>query len=288
LAAPKFDFNLNLSNLSIPLAFESFNTVKAFAPIAQHLTGNFNSNLNFSGILGQDMMPVLSSLDGKGLLKVAEASYQNSPLLQGITSLTKLNDTNTLQLRNISIPIEIHTGVMDVRPFDVRLWDYQANIQGSTGFDGRINYLINMQVPAGKFGAQANALLATISGTGANESTIIPVAINLGGTYNSPNIGLAGGNSIENLLTTALKSRVTAESENIQEQVTQQFKAAEDSIKKEIQLKAEMVQDSVKKEAEKKVEETKEKVVEEAKSTLKGLLGRKIQTKPDTTKKDND
>jgi hypothetical protein len=288
LAAPKFDFSLNLANLSIPLAFESFNTVKAFAPIAQHLTGNFNSNLNFSGILGQDMMPVLSSLDGKGLLKVAEAAYQNSPLLQGITSLTKLNDINTLQLRNISIPIEIHNGVMDVRPFDVRLWDYQANIQGSTGFDGRINYLINMQVPAGKFGAQANALLATISGTGANESTIIPVSINLGGTYNSPKIALAGGNSIENLLATALKSRVTAEKENIQEQVTQQFKVAEDSIKKEIQLKAEMVQDSVKKEAEKKVEETKGKVVEEAKSALKGLLGRKIQTKPDTTKKDND
>lgn len=287
LAAPKFDFNLNLSNLSIPMAFESFNTVKAFAPIAQHLTGNFNSNLSFSGMLGQDMMPVLSSLDGKGLLKVAEASYQNSQLLQGITSLTKLNDTNTLQFRNISIPIEIHNGVMAVRPFDVRLWDYQANIQGSTGFDGTINYLINMQVPAGKFGAQANALLATISGTEANESTLIPVSINLGGTYNSPKIGLAGGNSIENLLASALKSRVSSEKENIQEQVTQQFKAAEDSMKRELQLKAEVVQDSVKKEAEKKVEETKVKVVEEAKSTLKGIIGRKIQTKPDTTKKND-
>ncbi|MFD2203896.1 AsmA-like C-terminal region-containing protein [Shivajiella indica] len=287
LAAPKFDFNLNLSNLSIPSAFESFNTVKAFAPIAEHLTGNFNSNLSFSGILGQDMMPVLSSLDGKGLLKVADAAYKNSQLLQGITSLTKLNDTNTIQLRNISIPIEIHQGVMDVKPFDLRLWDYQANIQGSTGFDGTINYLINMQVPAGRFGSQANALLATISGTSANESTIIPVAINLGGTYKSPKIGLAGGNSIENLLANALKSRVTAEKENIQEQVTQQFKAAEDSVKKEIQLKAEMVQDSVKKEAEKKVEETMGKAVEEAKSVLKGILGRKTQTKPDTTKKNN-
>jgi hypothetical protein len=288
VTTPKFNFNLSLSNLSIPLAFESFNSVKAFAPIAQHLTGNFNSNLNFSGILGQDMMPVLSSLDGKGLLKVADASFQNSQLLQGITSLTKLNDTNSLQLRNISIPIEIHNGVMDVKPFDVRLWDYQANIQGSTGFDGRINYLINMQVPAGKFGAEANALLSTISGDGANESTIIPVAINLGGTYQSPIVSLAGGNSIENLLSSAIKSRISSEKESIQEDITQKFKEAEDSIKKEIQLKAEMIQDSVKMEAEKKVEDAKGKVVEEAKNTLKGLLGRKIKSKPDTTKKDND
>jgi hypothetical protein len=285
LSIPKFDFKLNLSNLSISEAFESFNSVKAFAPVAQHLTGNFNSNLNFSGILGQDMMPVLSSLNAKGVLRVAEAAYRNSQILQTITSLTQLNETNTIQFRNVSIPIEINNGVMDVSPFDVRLWDYQANIQGSTGFDGTINYLINMKIPAGEFGAQANALLATISGTEANASTLIPIALNLGGTYNSPRIALAGGQSIENLLANALRSRVSSERENLEQQVTQQFKAAEDSIKKELQLKAEMAQDSVKKEAERKTEAVKGKAVEEAKGLLKGILGRQQPTKPDTTKK---
>ncbi|WP_373495653.1 AsmA-like C-terminal region-containing protein [Aquiflexum sp.] len=287
ITAPIFDFALNLANLKIQEAFEAFNTVRAFAPVAQHLTGDFNTNINFSGILGQDMMPLLSSLDGKGLLKVTEAALQNSTLVQGITSLTRLNDANTLQLRNLNIPIEINNGVMDVRPFDVRLWDYQANIQGSTGFDGSINYLINMQVPAGKFGSQANTLLATISGAEMNESTLIPVAINLGGTYNSPKIGLAGGNSIENLLTTAIKSRVSGEKENLQEQATQQFKAAEDSIKREMTLKAEVIQDSVKREAERKASETKDKAVDEAKNLLKGVLGRPKPTKPDTTKINN-
>lgn len=283
LAEPKFDFSLNLANLSIPQAFQSFNTVKAFAPIAQHLAGNFNSTLSFSGKLGQDMMPILSSLDGKGLLKVAEAAFKDSPIIQGVTSLTKLNDTNTLQLKNISIPIEINNGVLDVKPFDVKLWDYQAKIQGSTGFDGTINYLVNMQVPAGQFGAQANTLLAAISGNDVNESTIIPVAISLGGTYNSPKVGLAGGNSIETLLANSLKSRVSNEKENIQQEVTQQFKAAEDSLKKELKLKADMVQDSVKKEADKKIEETKTKAVDEAKKVLKGLLKPK-PAKPDTVK----
>ncbi|PSL04457.1 AsmA-like C-terminal region-containing protein [Cecembia rubra] len=286
LSEPKFDFGLNLANLSIAQAFENLNTVKAFAPIAQHLTGNFNSNLNFSGILGQDMMPVLSSLSAKGLLKVAEAAFQNSQLLQGITSLTRLNDTNTLQFRNVTIPIEIKNGILEVRPFDVRLWDYQANVQGSTGFDGTINYLVNMQVPAGKFGAQANTLLANISGTEANASTLIPVAISLGGNYSNPRISLAGGNSIENLLATALQSRVRNEKENLEQQVTQQFKAAEDSIKKELQLKAEMVQDSVKREAERRVSDTKERVTEEAKNVLKGLI-RPKPAKPDTTRKND-
>src|SRR5690606_39043821 len=133
-----------------------------------------------------------------------------------------------LQLKNLSVPISINNGVMDVRPFDVRLWDYQANVQGSAGFDGSINYLINMQVPAGKFGSQANTLLASISGTGASENTQIPLALNLTGSYNAPKIALAGGNSIETLLANALKSRVAGETEKLQAEATKQFAAAQD------------------------------------------------------------
>lgn len=289
LTKPLFDFNFNVVNLSIREAFKSFNTVKILAPIAQHLTGNFSTSMDFSGILGQDMMPILSSLDGKGLMKVLEASLQNSAILDGIASLTKLSDSRTLQLKNLSLPIEINNGMLNVKPFDLKLWDYQANIQGSTGFDGSINYLVNMQVPAGKFGAQANSLLATIAKTEANESTLIPVAISLGGTYSSPKIGLAGGNSLESLLTNALKSRAASEKENLTAKATEQFKAAEDSLKQELKLKAGILQDSVKKEAEEKVSETKSKALEEAKGLLRGVLGNKAKpvVKPDTTKKED-
>lgn len=284
LADPKFDFNLNLAEISIPEAFKSFNTVQAFAPIAQNLRGFFNSTINFSGSLGQDMMPVLSSLDGKGLVKIAETALQDSKILEGITKLTKLSDTNTLLLKNLLISITIDEGVMTVKPFDVKLWDYQANIQGSAGFDGSINYLLNMQIPAGKFGSQANSILAAISGTQPDENTMIPLALNLSGTYNNPKIGLAGGNSIENLLANALKSRVSNESEILQEKATEQFKIAQDSMKQSIQLKATAVQDSVKKEVEKKIGETQNKAVDEAKNLLKGLLKPKPQpVKPDTT-----
>ena len=284
ISAPKFNFSLDIADLSIAEAFKTFNTVKAFAPIAQNLTGKFNSNLSFSGNLGQDMMPLLASLDGSGLLKIAETALRDSKILEGITTLTKLKDANTLSLKNISIPISIENGVMDVKPFDVKLWDYEANVQGSAGFDGSINYLVNMQIPAGKFGAQANSLLATISGTQVDENTTIPLALNLSGTYNSPKIALAGGNSIETLLANALKARVSEESQALQAQATEQFNAAQDSIKKEMKLKAEVVQDSVKKVIESQTNATKDKAIEEAKKLLKGFLSVPKETKPDTTK----
>ena len=283
-SAPKFNFNLDIIDLSIAEAFKSFNTVKAFAPIAQNLSGKFNSTLNFSGNLGQDMMPLLSSLDGTGLLKIAETALKDSKILEGITDLTKLKDVNTLQLKNISIPISIENGMMDVKPFNVSLWEYKANVQGSAGFDGSINYLVNMQIPAAKFGSQANSVLATLSGSPTDENTMIPLALNLTGTYNSPSVSFAGGNSIEALLTNALKARVNGETKTIQTNATEQFNAVQDSIKKEMKLKAELIQDSLKSEFEKQTKVTKDKAAEEAKKLLKGLFSRPKETsKPDTT-----
>ncbi|MBC6367550.1 AsmA-like C-terminal region-containing protein [Algoriphagus sp. AK58] len=286
LATPAFDLSLDISELSIAKAFQSLTTVQAFAPIAKDITGAVNTSISFSGLLGQDMMPLLPSLDIHGILKVTEAALRNSPILQGVTSLTGLKDGNTLSLRNLSIPVDIENGRMEIKPFDLKLWDYQTTIQGSAGFDGSMNYLLNMQVPAGKFGTQANTLLANISGTQANESTLIPVSINLSGSYNQPKISLAGGNSIEALLTNALKSRVDSEKQNLQAKATQEFQAIQDSLKQELKLKADLAQDSLKKELEKKGIQTKDKAVEEAKTLLKGLLV-KPKPKPDTTKTNN-
>ncbi|PZX58336.1 uncharacterized protein involved in outer membrane biogenesis [Algoriphagus ratkowskyi] len=284
LTAPAFRFNLNIAELSIAEAFKSFNTVKAFAPIAQNLTGKFNSNLNFSGKLGQDMMPLLSSLDGQGVLKVLETALKDSKILEEITSLTKLKDVNSLQMKNISIPITIENGVMDVKPFDVRLWDYQANVQGTAGFDGSINYLVNMLIPAGKFGSQANSILATITGTATDENTTIPLALNLSGTYNSPKISFAGGNSIESLLANALKARVSGEVAGLQTKATEQFNAAQDSVKQVLKAKSAIAQDSAKKELEKHVDVAKDKAVDEAKKLLKGFFPKSTPAaKPDTT-----
>jgi hypothetical protein len=145
-----------------------------------------------------------------------------------------------------------------------------------------------MQVPAGKFGTQANTILATISGVQVDENSMIPLAINLTGNYNSPKITLAGGNSIEALLGNALKARISGETQALQSKATQQFNVAQDSIKQELKLKAELIQDSVRKELQRQVNGSKDKVVEEAKKLLKGFLQKaKAPAKPDTTNVDN-
>jgi hypothetical protein len=278
--SPLFDFTFDVSSLSIQEAFSTFNTVRTFAPIAAHITGNFATNFKLSGVLGQDMMPVLSSLDGKGLIKLAETAIRDSQLIRGITSITRLNDTATLSLRPFNIQAEIQDGMLKIPPFDLMLWDYQAKVQGSTGFDGSINYLVSMQVPVEKFGSQVNSLIAGLAGTDLRGTTV-PLAFNIGGTYNSPNVGLASGDNLETYLTGFLRSRASAASSNIQDNLAAEFKAREDSLRQEIKQKAEVAKDSVRSEAERIVEESKDKAKEEVKNVLRNLTRPRPQNQPD-------
>ncbi len=280
ITAPTFDMTFDVMGLSIREAFTSFNTVRAFVPVAQHLTGDFTTKFAMSGILGQDMMPVLSSLDGRGLVKVAEAALRESKIIEGITSLTRLQDGNTLTLKNLDLSVEIVDGMLQLKPFDLNLWGYAANIQGSTGFDGSLNYLINMQVPVEKFGSQVSGLVANLTQSDVSK-TSVPVSFNVQGNYANPRISLAGGDNIEGYLTNALKSRLSSATDQVKQEVAAEFKIREDSIKQELKAKAEVAKDSAKSEAAKIINQTKDKAVDELKGLLKGF-GSRTKAKPDT------
>jgi hypothetical protein len=96
LQHPLFSFGLDVQNLDFKAAYNGFNTIKALAPIARLLDGQFSTNFNFSGELGQDMMPVFSTLTGKGVVEVVKAMVTDLRILTRISELTNLNEVRQL------------------------------------------------------------------------------------------------------------------------------------------------------------------------------------------------
>jgi uncharacterized protein involved in outer membrane biogenesis len=182
---PKYDLALKVSNLSIQQAASSFTVVQTYAPIAGLVNGNFNTDFKINGELGQDMSPKLNTIDAKGLINVVQAALTQSKLVSGITSLTKLEDTQEVTLKNVIMSATITEGRLSVKPFDVKFGNYVTNISGSTGIDGSINYLLKMNVPAGKLGSELQGFVNQYSGTKSSTSEI-PISIALGGTYKDP------------------------------------------------------------------------------------------------------
>ena len=186
LKHPKYDMDMKIANMSIQQAANSFSIVKTFAPIAGLVQGKFSTDFSIDGELLPTMMPNMRTVDGSGLIKIAQATLQDSKLLSGITSLTKLEDTDDVTLKDVLMSATIDDGKLSVKPFDINLGDYKTTVAGSTTLDGTIDYNLKMDVPAGKLGTQFNALVSKYSGSKSNPDNTIPVTIALGGKFNDP------------------------------------------------------------------------------------------------------
>lgn len=186
---PRYDLDLKVESLSIQQAANSLTLVQTYAPIAGLVKGNFSTDFNISGELQQDMSPKMSTVNADGLIKIAQATLAQSPIVAGVTSLTSLDNTNTVSLKDVLMSARITDGRLSVKPFDVKFGDYTTAVSGSTGLDGSIDYTLKMNVPAGKLGSQVQSFINKNTGA-SNPTDVIPVTIGLGNTYNDPKFNL--------------------------------------------------------------------------------------------------
>jgi len=218
---PTFDYTLNIKSLSIPQAFSSFSTVQTFAPFAQLMNGDFSSNFNIRGALNKDMTPVYESLNAGGLIEIANAFMKESKLVSGVAGYLKSDlGSQQLTLKNVIMKTSLTNGRAYVSPFDVSMGDQTAQIAGSIGADGSLDYTLNTEVDAGAIGQQANQLLATLKGQDASAaSSKIKLNFKIGGTYDNPKVILAGTTNADGTTTT------------LQQEAKQQVNAQVDAAK---------------------------------------------------------
>lgn len=274
LAHPAYDLGLKIDNLSIQEAANSFSIIKTFAPIAGLVNGKFATDFKIDGELLQNMMPNMATVDGAGLIKIAQASLKDSKLISGITSLTKLDNTDDVTLKDVLMSLSIDDGKLSVKPFDVNFGNYKTTVAGSALLDGTIDYTLKMDVPAGKLGTQFNALVSKYSGQKSNPDNTIPITIALGGKYNSPQPTLIMDEQKEQVKE-AVKDVVKEEGTKAIEKAvkgTEAEKVLKDILgnKKDTTQNADTVSTPAVTE-----EAVKQKVEDEAKKKIQNLLKRK-------------
>jgi uncharacterized protein involved in outer membrane biogenesis len=255
ISHPKFDMSLKIEELSIQKAAQNFSIVKTYAPIAGNMTGSFSTDFKLGGELQQDMMPNMPTVNGAGLIKIAQASLADSKLVSGVTTLTSLGNTNNVTMKDVVISATIENGKMSVKPFDVKFGSYTTNVSGSTNYDGAIDYILKMNVPPNQVTAQLQGVAGQYTGSKTPPKEV-PLTIAVGGTYKDP------------------KPRLV---------LTEQKDAAKEAVKEEVKAQTEEVKKEVKETVE---EKSKEAVKEAVKGTEPKDIVNKV-LKPDSAKKDS-
>ncbi len=289
LSKPGFDMNLGIKDLNFQQAYSAFNTIKSLAPAAQFLDGNFSTNLKLTGNLGQDMLPVMTSLRGNALVEVLKATVQRLPAVQKLSSLVNLPSLKDLTLKDQKISLDVSNGNVVVKPFTINVPgdDVKMNLGGTSSLAGEMAFVSALDVPTGKVGQALSSKLTSLTGVkDLKAAERVTMNVNIGGTVTNPKLSLSGG-SAKGAAKDLAKSIVDSKVNEGKALLADKRKQAEDSLRnvatrkaQELQAKAEAEAKSrLKDEAAKRLKDSTARkaadaVKNQAKDKLKGLFGK--------------
>mgnify|MGYP001278393681 FL=1 len=212
---PAIALGYDLQNLDVQKTFYAFNTVQKLMPIGQFIAGKLNSNLTMTGLLGEDMMPDLSTLSGEGALLLVEGFLSKFQPLEKMASTLNISELEKISLKDVKTWFEFANGkVLIKKPFTVKVKDIEMEIGGSHNLDQTINYIVNLKVPREKLGAGANQLVNNLASQAANKGVNVEVGetvnlrVNLGGTFTNPTVKTDLANAASSL-TQEMKAQAT-------------------------------------------------------------------------------
>ncbi len=289
---PYFNYDLDINAMSIQESYATFNTVQSMAPIAKNISGDYSTKFKIDGNLGKDMMPLMESINGAGLIKIAQATLSGSKIVTGINALTGQAKSDKMDIANIVMKGQIKDGRFFVEPFDVMVGKYPWNVSGSNSLDGSLDYKVKMEIPAGDLGKQLNQSIASLTGSTMPASSNIKFTIGIGGTYDDPKPKLLSadtGQEVKEVVKEKVKEKLV---ETIQEKTGTDIAEIPDKeeVKEEVKKEVETTKVEVKEIAKTQADSLKEglikgdtaqveKAIEDATDKIKNLFNRKKKKK---------
>lgn len=186
---PLFDMKLGADQFQLSEAFNNLELLKVLAPVASALQGKLNSKISLSGSLSPEFTPRLASITGDVLAEILETKIntEKANVLNAMASQLQFIDPAKVNLSGLKTALSFKDGVVTVRPTTFSYQDIQITVDGSHTFDNKLNYRARLDVPARYLGNEVNTLIAKLNDNSLQDLTI-PVAVTIGGAYNSPQV----------------------------------------------------------------------------------------------------
>ena len=162
---PEISLGLDIKEASFAKTFSTFVTIQKLVPIFENMLGSYSTNLQLSAPLGQDFMPVLTSLTANGLLSSNNVEVTGVPVLEGLAATLKNESLKDLKIKDLNLPFSINSGRVTTKPFDINFGSGKMNLAGSTGLDQSIDYVAKINLTDKLANNYINNLDVKIGGT---------------------------------------------------------------------------------------------------------------------------
>ncbi len=206
---PFVDFDMALQSIDLNKAANSFSMIDSMMPIAKKENGTVTTQLKFNSQIGDDMSPVLSSLNGGGLLESNRVEVSGSKVQNSLATMLKNERYRKARAEDLNINFDIENGNVIVKPFKPKVFGKQLTISGKQGLDQSIDYLIKMPVSKSELGSVAG-LLGTSLPSSVNE---VMVDIFVTGSVSDPKLNFNVDDDFKNQVKEEAKEKIKEEAE---------------------------------------------------------------------------
>ena len=260
MEAPSVNMGLDIRDIEIESAVNSFSMIGKIAPILKDCKGKVSIKFDYTSLIDSTMSPVLNSIEGYGKLQSGNIQVVSSKAFDKLADLLNLGDKFNNSFDDINISFRITNGRIIVEPFDANIDDIKMVVGGSHGIDQTLDYDLALTVPRKYIGSAANDVIdgllseAASKGLKINASENIKVKAKVVGTSTDPKITLNmkdGASDAKESMKEELKKKA-------QEELDKQKKELEDKTRKELEEQAQKVIDDAEKESAKIKREARE------------------------------
>lgn len=268
--APSATMGLDIRDVEIESALNSFSMLEKMAPILKHCKGKVSINFDYTSLLDSTMSPDLNTMDGYGKIHSKSVQVVDSKTLDKLGDLLKMGDKFNNEFKDVNISFKINDGRINVEPFDLDVEDIKMTVGGSHGVDQTMDYNLALDVPRKYFGSAANDALEGLLAEAAKEGVKLDVSQNIKvkakviGTTTDPKITLNykdDTGDAEESLKDELKNKAKEEIEN--------------KGKEELEAEAKKIVDDAEKEAAKikrEAQEQADKLLEDGNKEADALV----------------
>ena len=185
---PLFDFKMNLENVDLPSAFQSFSTFQRYMPIAGKSQGKISTQFGLSGVMNKKMNLVPTSLNGTGILNTQNLMIVDSPIFDQIRGIIKKEKLKNVKIDDFTAKFQFENGRLNLNPFKTTIADQQATIYGNLSAIREINLNLDFIVNRNDLGADINKGIDILPGS--QNIKMVEASVILKGSITKPEVSL--------------------------------------------------------------------------------------------------
>lgn len=268
---PLADFQFGIKDFSFRESYKALDMVKQIAPVMENVEGQYNLGLAMNVHMGDDMSPLLNTVNATGLLSTRTLQIGGKVFSQLATFLNN-PDYEQLKMNDLNLEFSIEDGTLKVEPMDFKLAGQKATFGGTMNLDQSLDFDLQTDLPLEKLKAQKylGQFQSLSSGS-------IPLSVKIGGTASDPEVKPSLGDlknqlgaEIKNQVKKVVDSAKTIVKQEVNDKLDQLVSAAEaqgDKLIAEAKAKGDLLKAEAKKQADKlrsEGEKAAQKILDEA------------------------